>query len=196
MTGLPLIRISPESAGWAPDSTRISVDLPAPLPPTRPTTSPGVQVDGDAVDGVDAAERDADVAHLDERAPPVDAAGAEAVRSASGRDGGGWSLGLRFDAHAAPPVSCATSDDRVEADGRDEDDAHDDVLDRGVDREQDHARLERLHDHGAQDGAGDGPDAAGERRAADHRRRDDVQLALGAEADGRRVQAGGRARRR
>ena len=33
------------SAGWAPDSTRISVDLPAPLPPTRPMTSPGVQVD-------------------------------------------------------------------------------------------------------------------------------------------------------
>src|SRR5712691_11693333 len=32
--------ISPESAGWAPDSARMSVDLPAPLPPTNPTTSP------------------------------------------------------------------------------------------------------------------------------------------------------------
>ena len=38
--GSPSIRISPESAGWAPDSTRIRVDLPAPLPPTRPMTSP------------------------------------------------------------------------------------------------------------------------------------------------------------
>src|ERR1700741_5064786 len=34
------MRISPESAGGAPDSTRMSVDLPAPLPPTNPTTSP------------------------------------------------------------------------------------------------------------------------------------------------------------
>ena len=56
-----------ESAGCAPDSTRMRVDLPAPLPPTMPMTSPGVQVDGDVVDGVDATERDADVAHLDER---------------------------------------------------------------------------------------------------------------------------------
>ena len=39
-TGLPSMRISPVSAGWAPDRTRISVDLPAPLPPTRPMTSP------------------------------------------------------------------------------------------------------------------------------------------------------------
>ena len=38
-----------ESAGWAPDRTRISVDLPAPLPPTRPMTSPGVEVDGHVV---------------------------------------------------------------------------------------------------------------------------------------------------
>src|SRR6478672_2281662 len=39
--GSPLIRISPESGRCAPDSTFISVDLPAPLPPTSPTTSPG-----------------------------------------------------------------------------------------------------------------------------------------------------------
>ncbi len=61
------MRIWPESAGWAPDSVRISVDLPAPLPPTRATTSPGVEVDADVVDGVDATEEHADVAHLDER---------------------------------------------------------------------------------------------------------------------------------
>ena len=63
------------SAGWAPDSTRISVDLPAPLPPTRPTTSPGRRSTDDPVHGVDAAERDADVAHLDERAVDAGAGG-------------------------------------------------------------------------------------------------------------------------
>ena len=62
--------------------------------------------------------------------------------------------------------------------------------------QQDHARLERLHDDGAEDGARDRPDAARERRAADDRRRDDVQLALRAEADGRRVEAGRRGPRR
>src|SRR4249920_3900302 len=39
-TGWPLMRISPESGGWAPDSVCISVDFPAPLPPTTATTSP------------------------------------------------------------------------------------------------------------------------------------------------------------
>ena len=37
--GTPSMRISPESAAWAPEA-RMRVDLPAPLPPTRPTTSP------------------------------------------------------------------------------------------------------------------------------------------------------------
>src|SRR6185436_13776888 len=41
LTASPLTRISPLSAGWAPDNTRIRVDFPAPLPPTRPMTSPG-----------------------------------------------------------------------------------------------------------------------------------------------------------
>ena len=36
----PLTRISPLSGGCAPDRAFMSVDLPAPLPPTRPTTSP------------------------------------------------------------------------------------------------------------------------------------------------------------
>ena len=42
-------------------ATRISVDLPAPLPPTRPMTSPGMEVDGHVAHGVHAAERDVDV---------------------------------------------------------------------------------------------------------------------------------------
>ena len=65
------MRISPESAGWAPDRTRISVDLPAPLPPTQRDDLAGMEIDADAVDGVDTAERHADVAHLDERDAPA-----------------------------------------------------------------------------------------------------------------------------
>src|SRR5690349_23353346 len=37
----PLMNTWPESALWAPESAFVSVDFPAPLPPTRPTTSPG-----------------------------------------------------------------------------------------------------------------------------------------------------------
>src|SRR3954447_5766174 len=33
--------ISPLSAGWAPESARMSVDFPAPLCPTNPISSPG-----------------------------------------------------------------------------------------------------------------------------------------------------------
>ena len=46
----------------------------------------------------------------------------------------------------------------------------------GRNADQDHARGERLHDHRAQDTAGDRPDPAGERRATDDRGRDDLQL--------------------
>ena len=41
MTGLPSTRISPSSGVWTPDSVLISVDLPAPLSPSRQWTSPG-----------------------------------------------------------------------------------------------------------------------------------------------------------
>ena len=61
VTGWPLMPISPESAGWAPESVCIRVDFPAPLPPTTATTA-GVEVDADVFDGVDAAEGHADVA--------------------------------------------------------------------------------------------------------------------------------------
>src|SRR4029078_8655003 len=39
-TRLPLIHISPASWRWTPERILISVDLPAPLSPTRPTDSP------------------------------------------------------------------------------------------------------------------------------------------------------------
>ena len=155
----------------------MSVDLPAPLPPTRPTTSPGVEVDRDAVDGMDATEGDPDVAHLDERDARPPWCGA----SAGSR---GVVIGaLHRSRRRARRM-------RVEADGGHEDQAHDDVLDRRVDAQQDHARLQRLHDDRAQDGARDRADAAGERGPADDGRGDDVQLGLRPEADRRGVQAG------
>src|SRR5260370_15969816 len=40
-TGRPSILISPRSGRWTPERILISVDLPAPLSPTRPHTSPG-----------------------------------------------------------------------------------------------------------------------------------------------------------
>src|SRR6478609_171076 len=40
-TGLPSILISPRSGRCTPERILISVDLPAPLSPTRPHTSPG-----------------------------------------------------------------------------------------------------------------------------------------------------------
>src|SRR5438445_7585639 len=39
-TGFPSKRISPASIGWMPATHLISVDLPAPLSPTRAMTSP------------------------------------------------------------------------------------------------------------------------------------------------------------
>ncbi|MEY4010520.1 MAG: hypothetical protein RLZZ93_1212 [Actinomycetota bacterium] len=44
VTGEPFTRIWPESAGCAPAMVCISVDLPAPLPPTTAMTSPGISV--------------------------------------------------------------------------------------------------------------------------------------------------------
>ena len=41
LTGVPSKRISPLSIGWIPAMHLMSVDLPAPLSPTRAMTSPG-----------------------------------------------------------------------------------------------------------------------------------------------------------
>jgi hypothetical protein len=82
------MRIWPESAGCAPDRHRIRVVLPAPLPPTRPDDLARSQVDGDVLDRVNAAERDADVLHLDQRS------GARGRRS--GRSGSGVGAMLIF----------------------------------------------------------------------------------------------------
>ena len=77
---------------------------------------------------------------------------------------------------AASTSAAAAAVVGVEADGHDQDDAGDDVLGRRVDADEAQAVGERLHHEGAQDGARDGADAAGERGPADDGRGDDVQL--------------------
>ena len=78
--------------------------------------------------------------------------------------------------------------DSVEPDRDDQHDADDDVLQRRIDAEQHHARLQRLHQQGAEHRAGDGADAAGERRAADDGRGDHQKLVERAFRIGRRVE--------
>ena len=63
----PLITISPESAGCAPDSVCISVDLPGTVSADEADDLAGIEVDADVVDRVHAAEGHSDVAELDER---------------------------------------------------------------------------------------------------------------------------------
>ena len=75
----------------------------------------GVEVDDDVVDGMDAAERDADVAHLDERRARRATVTGSVARL------------------AASAIRLRRAVDGVEADGDDEHDADDDVLDRRVD---------------------------------------------------------------
>ena len=67
VTGSPLMRICPESAGCAPDERVHQRRLAGAVATDEGDDLAGVQVDGDAVDGVDAAEGDTDVAHLDQR---------------------------------------------------------------------------------------------------------------------------------
>ena len=106
-----------------------------------------------------------------------------------------WRQGLGVRTRRVPSGSpSSASEDGIEADRRHEHDADDDVLDRGVDLQEGHARLERLHEDGAEDRTRDGPDAACERRAADDHRGDDRQLRPDAEADDRRLEAGDRDR--
>ena len=85
----------------------MSVDLPAPLPPTRPDDLALVEIDVDVIDGVHAAEGDADVAHLDERSRVLD-------RSCT----------------CPPTAAAATAVPGVHADGNHQDDAGHDRLHR------------------------------------------------------------------
>ena len=64
-TGSPSMKISPESAFCAPDRVLIKVDLPAPLPPTKPRIS-RAEVDGDVLDRARTPKADTHVPHLDQ----------------------------------------------------------------------------------------------------------------------------------
>ena len=67
VTGLPSMRISPESAGCAPESVADQGRLAGAVAADEADDLARVEVERDVVDGVDAAEGDRDVAHLDER---------------------------------------------------------------------------------------------------------------------------------
>ena len=135
---------------------------------------PGVQIDRYVAHGVDAAEGDVDVAHLDER---------RALR-----DGHGRALLAAQEPRRRLQVSRPTARIRTMP-------GHD-VLAGRVDADEAQPVGERLHDEGAQDGARDGPDAARERGAADDGGRDDVQLVALADVEGRAVEPRGRDGRR
>src|SRR6266849_548592 len=141
VTAWPFTKICPESGGRAPESVRMSVVLPAPFPPTRPTTSP--------------AKRSI-VTPLTARTPPkwtwmlrISTSG---TRCATGAGVGVVCVSMIRSTYA-PAHEC------VEAHGHDEHQADDDVLRGRVDEEQHHPRAQRLHDHRAEDRAGHRPDA-------------------------------------
>src|SRR6478609_9577538 len=166
-TGWPLTRISPLSAGWAPDRTRIRVDLPAPLPPTRPMTSPACRSMVTSRTACTPPKATLMSRISTSGVPAATVTGRSSCRS-----------------RAAPTV------EGVEADGHDQHDPGDDVLAGRVDAHEAQPVGERLQDEGAQDGARDGPDAAGERGPADDRRGDDVQLVALADVERRAVEPG------
>src|SRR5438128_10953905 len=113
-TGCRLMRIWPAFGGWAPDSARISVLLPAPLPPTRPTTSP--------------ARRSTDTSST-ACTPPNETRISRISTS-----------GAVFKSNSAMPIPLFRPAPNVgiEADRRHQHNAHDDVLGGRVDAQHDH----------------------------------------------------------
>ena len=63
--GWPSTSTSPSSGASTPASKRMSVDLPAPLAPTRPCTSPEQDVEVHALERLDPSERLAEALHAD-----------------------------------------------------------------------------------------------------------------------------------
>src|SRR5207253_2354221 len=134
VAGCPLTRIWPSSGGRAPDSAFINVDLPAPLPPTRPITSPGYT--------------------LTETPSTAWTPPNETRMSRMSTAGTRPSVVIWTSSSAG-----ALAQDLVQAHRQHQHDAHRDVLRRVVELEQLHARDQRLDDERAQHGAGDGADA-------------------------------------
>src|SRR5207253_1564719 len=151
VTGLPLTRISPEFGGWAPESAFMSVDLPAPLPPTRPMTSPAWRSTETSSTACTPPKET-----LMWRISTIGTCSATAMSS---------------------PALCAAASTAavgIEADRQDEHDAGHDVLDGWVVARVGQSVRERLHDEGAEDRSRDGTDAARERGPAYHRGGDHV----------------------
>src|SRR5919106_5699791 len=160
------MRISPESALWAPESARMSVDLPAPFPPTSPMTSPSWT----------------SMLTLSTACTPPNA-----TRMLRISRSGGPSVTLIA---SLPLAAAATAIVGVEADGQDEHDAGHHVLRRRVHAVEAHPVRQRLHDEGAQHGPRYGADASGERGTPDDGRRDDVELVALTDVERRSVEAG------
>src|SRR5256885_11528429 len=125
VTGLPLARICPASGCLAPESARISDVFPAPLPPTRPTTSPGYR---------------STVTPFTARTPPKETWMSRISTSATRCEG---TTGVSRDPLTAMwSGRPATAHEGVQADGSDEHDPDDDVLRRRIDEQQDHPRTQ------------------------------------------------------
>src|SRR4029079_8862280 len=184
-TGSPLMRISPESGRWAPDSTFISVDLPAPLPPTRPTTSPG---------------RRSMLTSSTACTPPKET---RMLRISTIGPALTLPIGLLVSAVVVMAVASSPRGPGAATPGpgvkryRQEQDAHGgDVLAGRVDPDVGKTVGERLHHERAEHGARDRPDAAREGRPAHDRRGDHVQLVALPDVERRHVQPPDRDRRR
>src|SRR5207244_6150419 len=152
VTGLPLTRISPEFGGWAPDSAFMSGDFPAPLPPTRPMTSPAWRSTETSSTACTPPKET-----LMWRISTIGICSATATSS------------------PALLAAASTAAVGIEADGQDEHDAGHDVLDRRVVARVCQSVSERLHDERAEDCARDGANAARERSPGHARGSDHVQ---------------------
>src|SRR5439155_3981000 len=170
VTGCPFTRISPASGGRAPDSVRMSVVFPAPLPPTRPMHSPGYT---------------STETPFTARTPPNETRMSRMSTSRTRCAAAGAST----DPVTAMPSSPPAAHECVEPDCGHENEADDDVLRRRIDEQQHHARAQRLHHDGAEDSARYRANTARERGPADDRGRDDVELVLHAEVGDRGVEA-------
>ena len=152
----------PASGWWKPHRILISVDLPAPLSPISPSTSPLRQAQ-------------VDVAQRGHRAEPLGDVFDAQARSEAVRSGGSQS--------SRPP--CAAQPGQVlVGDHRDEDRGAEDEEERvGADADEVEAVLQLGEDERAEQRADDGAGAAGEGGAADDRRRDRGEGDAGAAAD-------------
>src|SRR5919197_1379147 len=141
----PSTRISPSLARCTPDRMLISVDLPAPLSPTRPSASPRLK---SSVTPFSACTPEY---HLCRLRTEMMASPFMASR-------------LHLDGAGTPPHP-GIGDDREDGEHADRE-----LEPVGVDGREHQAVVDHADQRGADNAAGDRADAAGERHAADHGR--------------------------